>query len=815
VPTRRRIASAAAGLAALLLTASLAPAQWVVDDEEEPAGEWRQWDAVQRLRGEAVIESHSTIDWVPPGIQDHDRSSAWLTVSFVLEREEVEGIGRTTFWRAVSLAVSGGQTMTQNEVSTTRRHTASESGTYAETLADPGVMEVTVDHETGHWETSTPASLEQPFTVSGRRSTWLSYTGRTETEAYDYELTSIPAMAFSGDAPKQLLPLAATWSSDSEDAERGSRTHTEGHITLYPEYDDFELVVTVPGRDRWRPLGSIENPAEPGNAITARAELRPKGRMSGPPPRGRKITFELLRTSREPGVCMNWPNGAGGRRDGRAEAEGMYEGIARRTPDRSPDLRLAAGEPAWGKPGEEGQTLEVANPPVNSAKLPFAAARIDSFDFGGRADLRVTCELADGRIFLGTLEGAPPGPGTILLPKREPGAWIPDSWREANQLGGPADGDDDEEEPEGDGAPGDGLTLYEEYRGFVVGGERIEGDPARKDFFIQNQMGGKAQGGIDLFAQLTGLQVHDRLTDREFDFRDRLVNGNTGKGPHRVDQHGVFIVENDSVSGAKASFWEGTGHGRPGLTTGISVSPQSVLWEIEEQNVSEADRARALDRAVAHELLHTVGVEHHGEGSQRYNFVLRPPGDPENPTDKPIFTWGHPVRLLHEETGQDMAELFAAGWRRGPGGELVPGGSTLEERTRWERESRDRDIEGIQKNWRLTREQATRKLEELQRFTWPLDYLVKEHFLVGMPGDEHSGDDRCVMRYYFADIYPALGRDDLFYYVPAGTEPAGLGLCTEARGTGVNDPDHEPQSRYGDATNGACAESVHVSDAER
>ena len=87
--------------------------------------------------------------------------------------------------------------------------------------------------------------------------------------------------------------------------------------------------------------------------------------------------------------------------------------------------------------------------------------------------------------------------------------------------------------------------------------------------------------------------------------------------------------------------------------------------------------------------------------------------------------------------------------------------------------------------------------------------------VVGEPHGEHSGHQDCLMRYYFAQWYPATGREDTYYMVTPGTEPYGLKLCRAKEGTGVNAPTFKPQSRYGDAGphGGNCFSQITPNDA--
>jgi hypothetical protein len=103
---------------------------------------------------------------------------------------------------------------------------------------------------------------------------------------------------------------------------------------------------------------------------------------------------------------------------------------------------------------------------------------------------------------------------------------------------------------------------------------------------------------------------------------------------------------------------------------------------------------------------------------------------------------------------------------------------------------------------------------------WIAAIIFSPQFIVGAPGGTASGDQDCVMRYYFQNGYPMIGDKHSFYYVQPGTEPIGLQLCKSPIGTGVNDanrnvPKAKPQPRYFDASPGYgnCTEQISPNDA--
>jgi hypothetical protein len=186
---------------------------------------------------------------------------------------------------------------------------------------------------------------------------------------------------------------------------------------------------------------------------------------------------------------------------------------------------------------------------------------------------------------------------------RSDSSLIADVWKQANGVMGYADVSDNEADPPGDGHAGDGLTLYEEYRGFIIDGQHVEGNPKKKDYFIVNTAGQSYQGGIKMFENLSGLAVHYRLRQNEMPM-SRVINPNHGEGAHAVDQHGIVIVP----IAADAEYARAVGG--PG-------TPKSITQVVVPTILPSAggDWTAYLQSSLAHELFHTCNVYHHGDAS--------------------------------------------------------------------------------------------------------------------------------------------------------------------------------------------------------
>jgi hypothetical protein len=566
-------------------------------------------------------------------------------------------------------------------------------------------------------------------------------------------------------------------------------------VILVPEYKDLELVVEIEGvmgdgktvpYEKWIPRGTPYGAAGSRLKIKVRLQTEDGGAVKA---KVNNFAFSLINTSCEPGVCMNHPLLAASDA-GKAAA---------------PDLKFAPSGPT----DADRQELEML-PAMDDPGHPHAEARVDCFDFGAWSDLWVTAELADGRSITGHLKG---DPSAIMmpLPKRSGGSYIADAWKAEQGITTAGDNDDSEKLPSAGKTPGDGFTLYEEYRGFVEDGRYLRGDPKKTDFFVRNYIGGDARPGIDLFARLTGAEVHDRLRDAEFDPEKRVMNVNHDRGPHRVDQHGVYLRTQAGRDGAEARFPTTSVRGRPRLCLEILVQPREAQTPtMTSENLPASELIFAYDRAIAHELLHAVGVEHHGERDYRSGFQLVFADDPRNKTGKPMFWIGYTINqsavtITDERTGRDLAAMLAPDLMLARENDRAKGMDAFKALTKgWWDGHRGANATATE----YSEDETTEMLhnEVFGRFYW---YVGAEH-------GEGSGDEGCVTRYYFAKLYEKKGVARAYYSISdKKTERAGLGLCRSRAGTGVNAPGRKPQPRYGDTYPGwgECANWIVFNDA--
>lgn len=272
------------------------------------------------------------------------------------------------------------------------------------------------------------------------------------------------ATVFREPLPKPSPGMFLSGSKTDQDTHHVNIGSSKGRLsftalwTLAPVWRDIELVVRVDDYERWLPEGGKDG-RTPGSLLNLHAELRSK---DGKPLHlgARKIRFELMKTSKEKGVCLNWPPSSG---------------------DDAFDFRFIPGATSLPEDDQfqKVMTVAIGNP------ITQASAAVGCYDWGAAADLRATAELEDGRVVVGHLDGQQDRIH-VPLPKRQPHSKVADSWKTSH--GHPLEEDDAWDE---DAAPkpakvkGDGLTLYEEYRGaFLKDGNHARLNPDQMELFV-------------------------------------------------------------------------------------------------------------------------------------------------------------------------------------------------------------------------------------------------------------------------------------------------------------------------------------------
>ena len=564
--------------------------------------DWSAWDGVEAFRGYYTSVRTSEVNLDLPYHIERVRSELAGSVAFELQRNKEGG------WGLVHSKAHGTWKLHMFEQNSAwDPMKVEENGSFSGPVRGEDIR-FELNARTGTWMLSFGGRLEQPYTIT--RSIFRRYNNmsrKEETLNETGESRSYPHAVFLRSALPGVKPGALYGKSEREDTikREGRVSRMSARVSLIPVYRDLEVVVRVHGADEpaketpyaeWLPRGAAT--AEiPGGRLKVRARLQAR---DGRPVKARvkQFRFELRDTSREPGVAMNWPPL---KLSGPLASEQV-------PPDPEFDLRFD------GRTGAIDAKKQVQRvPPSNGPHgEPSAEAGIECFDFGAWADLVVVAELADGREITGHLEKEPEKV-VIPLPKRTGGSHIADAWKERGKVQvHVGDEADDEREPAGEpGFDGDGLTLYEEYRGFMVKGEHKRTDPGKKTLFVHSTEA-HLTAGIDLFRAASGLEVYEvKETELYKDPKiapsprcdiDRTLNPyviNFNKGVHhQVDQHALWVtkVRLDGAAGQSC------------------IGPPKFVPRVEIQKHPGPEGAFMEPHIVAHELGHAVGMPHHGRG---------------------------------------------------------------------------------------------------------------------------------------------------------------------------------------------------------
>ena len=472
-----------------------------------------------------------------------------------------------------------------------------------------------------------------------------------------------------------------------------------------------ELIIIPPDKlPDWRPTAA-EDEKTRGDFVPVKVKLQ---KVGGGDPQFKAQRFVYrLKSSKERGVCMNWPP--------TPEADSPFDFQFEQELNTDYDII-----------GMDRQIAEQFGD-----KMTEGEVNVSCFDYGAYGELEVLAELENGQVVYGVVQGTQ-SERLLKLPLRADDSLIAEAI--TSRLPNLKDDDDSENDPVGDGFLGDGLSLYEEYRGFKVGDSWTYGDPKKKDVFVLNQMRGMPQviAGIKLFEKATGLKVHYELKDNQV---NAVMNINfwATSGPHLVDQHviriqrGMTEAEAEAARRNYAAFVEEVG--TPGTSKSVHMPPDI-------QVVQQAGNRRLPYFAItlAHEMLHSCNVNHHGEADETYDWVYV-----ANPSP----------HIVERRPGGDVPITI-----KRENGSLVPAG-------------------------RLFPDPAN----ESERETW-----------IGVNQGQHSGNEGCLMRYDAGWAYVSAADPTVRYLVD---EAVSLFLCTSPAGTGVNAPGRAPQSRYGPAATAA------------
>ncbi|MCU0865635.1 MAG: hypothetical protein MUC36_17765 [Planctomycetes bacterium] len=443
------------------------------------------------------------------------------------------------------------------------------------TLAFEAEHEVRLEfHHDDTWSVRLPSG-KVPSQLRERVTSRDGKTFRNQHDGLCYGMGSTEHHAFRPSGTVLFASAAKTGSFAGISGRYGMTPAVRWEYAVYLEplaWDELRLEIEAPA-DYATWLPTTTPTAAAGRPLVVKARLVDK---DGGQPKVAVSSFEweLRKTSREPGVALNWPVDA---------------------KDQRFDLELAA-DGGFFELRNENQEL------VRAVESGWSdTVKVVPFDWGGWSTLQVVAVTTDGRRILGKPKGG--DDAGLRVPKRAVDSKIADAWRQ--RTGCREDWLDEDKEPVGDGNFGDGFSNYEEYRGFVMNRGHVRGKPQQKDLFVRNGLGRKLLSGIFMFTDISGLSVRYELREDEMPV-SRVMNGNRSKESPRSSealQHGLILDVVDGTDYSITVRQEGVTLRRPGTSEVVLIN----------SDLMAPKDAVELAQTVAHELLHACGVAHHGE----------------------------------------------------------------------------------------------------------------------------------------------------------------------------------------------------------
>ncbi|MFB3897418.1 MAG: hypothetical protein ACE14V_14050 [bacterium] len=323
-----------------------------------------------------------------------------------------------------------------------------------------------------------------------------------------------------------------------------------------------------------------------GGTLQKTATIKPTG-VAG------KIKFTLYDVSAEPGYCMN-----------------AVDSTISGADNSGKDLRFES-QAGYTISGADSTVAE-KNSEVNSASI-----NVSCFDYGAYGKVKAELLTIAGNNITPLLAHLPSIMTTQFakIPRDDNNSFIADGW-----FGDATTYADDTDSDPNFGTQGDGLSRYEEYRGFLVKTNHTRTSPFKKDLFIfdQNELYNSS-----FFTGASQLEVH-LIDSTEFNgVNSRVVNFKNGAAPdgaHRVDQHGLWLHTYDADGGGARN----ADNGSWGITTGpkigspkenpeICIDVDQITWDESTERPDGGNNrfAEAKGYAITHELGHGIAIHHH------------------------------------------------------------------------------------------------------------------------------------------------------------------------------------------------------------
>ncbi|MFN8288518.1 MAG: hypothetical protein U0V74_17300 [Chitinophagales bacterium] len=507
----------------------------------------------------------------------------------------------------------------------------SAGGSYNYSSKSTGCGKPENDNSTGHLDlTKNNRGIEFGFTYNTNDNTWdinlqLPYVIHTNAqggENDDVELfgSSVNSRQEGASASEKngKITIAANYTVSDNDAKTGrtNKSTTTINCTLTP-YDETKYdALIVPYRasqdkndaeyENWLPVGRKKdadraNSAVYGNAIAFKIKLiekdNPAKDISG-------TLYQVdwkLEASKLKGDCTNFPI---------------------ESSDEKEDLRFDVK--AAPLSAEVSDFKELRSAPQQGAACP---ARILCYDNGayGKLTAHVKITTPNGPVEIDAhLDGDTKT--EVSIPKDENDNKMADKWEKDEGIFeknyGPIK--DDEQQPDNKN-DGDGLSLFEEYRGIMSNDELKRLNPKNKDLIVHNASKQIKDADLAKFTDYTGKYGEGGIKlifvkDDEVKKEKMWVNNNKTVFSNG-EQHGIYIKDiplDVTMEGVAKAVARGGDDAK-------LASPKDLNYICIQQGFRLSDQpyiknvALFKTNTVCHEIAHACGVTHHnGDVAAKY-----------------------------------------------------------------------------------------------------------------------------------------------------------------------------------------------------
>lgn len=186
---------------------------------------------------------------------------------------------------------------------------------------------------------------------------------------------------------------------------------------------------------------------------------------------------------------------------------------------------------------------------------------------------------------------------------------IADAWEKLWKVSDP---DADDDSLPNNPNVGDGLTVFEEYRGIYWRGNHHRMSPARKDVFVYDYS--KAfSAPLSSLLHLFSAQQIDLWPIRDDEHKEEVVNYHQGGQHKKGDEYAIVVMALSQCPGLDFGRAQGKAYVSPPTARYNTVVMKEAYTNPLTQVLGNSPN-QSLTATLGHEIGHNMSIVHHGEG---------------------------------------------------------------------------------------------------------------------------------------------------------------------------------------------------------